>query len=249
MVKIVPTPDWFIGKDVIIEFFSLVVLIIFAVLAYRYYNLNKNRNILYLGTGFGLIALAQLATILTKLVLYYDFGPTTQIGEAIITSNLVSSVDLFYYAGFFFSGFLTLLGLYIIYRLPRQRKSVGDYLIVLYFALISSLLSREIFYIYHLTALFILVLTVEKFSWIYKKNKFFNTKILMMAFGLLALSQLIFVLSTVDILFVLGNVVELISYTIFLALIIRIWKYGKEKKPYGNNIRYVGDSSGKRRQY
>ncbi|MDZ4226591.1 MAG: hypothetical protein U1B79_00590, partial [Candidatus Pacearchaeota archaeon] len=72
MVKIVPTPDWFIGKDVIIEFFSLVVLIIFAVLAYRYYNLNKNRNILYLGTGFGLIALAQLATILTKLVLYYD---------------------------------------------------------------------------------------------------------------------------------------------------------------------------------
>ena len=249
MVKIVPTPDWFIGKDVIIEVFSLIVLIIFTIIAYRYYKLNKNRNILYLGSGFGLIALAQLATILTKLVLYYDIGPSQQIGEAIITSQIVNSVDLFYYAGFFFNSFLTLLGLYIIYRLPRDRKSIGDYVIVLYFILISSFLGREIFYLFHLTALFILILIIEKFFFVYKKNRFLNTKILMVAFNLLALSQLIFVLSTVDFLFVLGNVVELISYTIFLALIIRIWKYGKEKKPYGNNIRYAGDSSGKGRKH
>lgn len=249
MVKIVPTPDWFIGKDVIIEVFSLIVLIIFTVIAYRYYKLNKNRNILYLGSGFGLIAIAQLATILTKLVLYYDIGPSQQIGQAIITSQIVNSVDLFYYAGFFFHRFLTLLGIYIIYRLPRDRKSIGDYVLVLYFILISSFLSGEIFYLFHLTALFILILIIEKFFFVYKENRFLNTKILIVAFSLLALSQLIFVLSTVDFLFVLGNIVELISYTIFLALIIRIWKYGKEKKPYGNNIRYAGDSSGKGRKH
>lgn len=249
MVKIVPTPDWFIGKDVIIEVFSLIILIIFTVIAYRYYKLNRNRNILYLGSGFGLIAIAQLATILTKLVLYYDIGPSEQIGQAIITSQILKSVDFFYYAGFFFHRFLTLFGLYVIYRLPRDRKSIGDYLIVLYFVLISSLLSREIFYIFHLTALFILILIVEKYFIVYRKNRFFNTKILMVAFGLLALGQFVFILSDIDILFVLGNVLELISYAIFLALIIRIWKYGKEKKPYGNNIRYAGDSSGKGRKH
>jgi len=249
MVKIVPTPDWFIGKDVIIEVFSLIVLIIFTVIAYRYYKLNKNRNILYLGSGFGLIAIAQLATILTKLVLYYNVGPSQQIGQALITSQIVNSVDFFYYAGFFFNRFLTLLGLYIIYRLPRDRKSIGDYVVVLYFILISSFLSGEIFYLFHLTALFILILIIEKFFFVYKENRFLNTKILMVAFSLFALSQLIFVLSVVDVLFVLGNIVELISYTIFLALIIRIWKYGKEKKPYGNNIRYAGDSSGKGRKH
>ena len=111
MVKIVPTPDWFIGKDVVIEVFSLVVLAIFVFLAYRYYRMNKNRNILYLGSGFGLIALAQLATILTKLVLYYDIGPSQEIGQAIITSQIANSVDFFYYAGFFFHRFLTLSGL------------------------------------------------------------------------------------------------------------------------------------------
>jgi len=242
MVKIVLTPEWFIGKDIMIEVFSFLVLIAFVILAYRYYKISNRRRIFYLGVGFGLIALAQLATILTKMVLYYDIGPSEQIGQAIITSNLASSVDFFYYTGFFFHRFLTLLGFYMIYRLPRDRKSIGDYMAVLYFIIISSLLSREIFYIFHLTALFILVLIVEKYAWIYKENNFFNTKILMVAFGLLALSQLIFVLSDVDILFAVANTVELISYSIFLALIIRIWKYGKKKKPYGDNIRYAGNS-------
>ncbi len=249
MVKIVLTPEWFVGKDIMIEFFSLIVLIIFVAVASRYYRLNRNRNILYLGLGFGLIALAQLATILTKLPLYYNFEPATQIGEAILTSQIIGSVDLFYYTGFFFHRFLTLLGFYMIYRLPRNKKSVGDYLAVIYFIIISSLLSREIFYIFHLTALFILVLIVEKYSWIYRENKFFNTKILMVAFGLLALSQLIFVLSKIDFLFVLGNAVELIGYSIFLALIIRIWKYGKKKKPYGDNIGYAGNSPREKRKH
>jgi len=237
------------GKDVMIEVFSLIVLIIFAVIAYRYYKLNRNRGILYLGSGFGLIALAQLATILTKLVLYYDFGPSEQIGEAIMTSQIIGSIDFFYYAGFFFYHFLTLLGLYIIYRLPRERKSIGDYALVLYFILISTFLSKEFFYLFYLTALVILILIVENYVRIYRENRFFNTKILIVAFSILAFSQLIFILSTIDVLFVLGNIIELISYTILLALIIRIWKYGKEKKPHGYNIRYAGNSAGKKRQH
>lgn len=246
---IVPTPDWFLGKDVLIETFSFIVLLIFTVLALKYYKLNKNRNIFYLGLGFGLIALAQLATIFTKLVLYYDIGPSQAIGQAIITSQIVSSVDIFYYTGFLFHRFLTLAGLYIIYRLPRERKSIGDYALVIYFILISALLSREFFYLFHLTAIVILVLIVENYYRIYKRNKFINTKILMTAFGILALSQLIFILPGIEIMFVLGNMVELISYTILLALIIRIWKYGKKKKPYGNNLRYAGNSSGKGRKH
>ena len=249
MVRIVLTPEWFIGKDILIELFSFLVLIAFVILAYRYYKISGRRKIFYLGTGFGLVALAQLATILTKIPLYYNFGPVTQVGEAIVTNNLASSVDFFYYTGFFFHRFLTLLGFYMIYRLPRPRRSVGDYMAVLYFILISSLLSRDIFYIYHLTALFILILIVEKYSWVYKENKLFNTRVLMVSFGVLALSQLIFVLSDIDVLFAVANTIELVSYSIFLALIIRIWKHGKKKKPYGDNIRYAGNSAGKKRKH
>src|SRR3990167_7463061 len=243
MVKIVLTPDWFLGKDVFIEFFSFIVLIIFSILAIRSYKMNKNRNFLYLGWGFGLIALAQLAAVITKLVLYYDIGPTQAIGNAIITSQIVSSVDIFYYAGFFFQRFLTLCGLYIIYRLPRVKKSVGDYVLVVYFILLSAILSTSFYYLFHLTSLFLLVLIVNNYYQVYKKNKFVNTKILIVAFAMLALSQLIFVLSQIDALFVLASAIELISYLGLLFLVIKILKHGKKKKPNGYNIRYAGNNT------
>ena len=246
-MKIVFAPDWFLGMDVVIEAFSFIVLFIFSFLAIRNYKLNKNRSFLYLGAGFALIALAQLAAVMTKLVLYYDIGPSQAIGAAIITSQLVSSVDIFYSAGFFFQRFLTLSGLYIIYRLPRYKKSVGDYALIIYFILISALLSKGVFYLFHLTALVLLVLIFDNYHALYKKNKFVNTKILLIAFGMLALSQLIFILSNIEAMFVLGNVIELISYTILLILIVRILKYGKKKKPYGYNIRHAGNHPRKRR--
>ncbi len=248
-MKIVFTPDWFLGKDVLIDGFSFIVLFIFSFLAIRYFRMNrKNRKFLYLGVGFGLIALAQIATILTKIVLYYDFSFVQEIGKAIITSQAVKSVDIFYYIGFFFHKFLTLLGLYVIYRLPRKRKSYGDYFLILYFIIISALISKQFFYVFHLTALFFLVFIAGNYYEIYKKNKSTNTLILISAFGILALSQLIFVLSNIETIFVAGNIVELIGYVILLILIIRIFQYGKKKKPNEHNIRHAGNNPGKRRR-
>jgi hypothetical protein len=249
-MKIVLTPDWFLGKDVLIDSFSLIVLIIFSVLAIRSYKLNKkNRNLLYLGTGFGLIALAQMASVLTKLVLYYDIGPAQAIGQAIIIGQLVSSVNIFYYLGFFFHNFLILIGLFIIYRLPRKKMYIGDYTLVLYFILLSAILSayEGFFYFFRLTAFVLLILIVNNYYKIYKENKFVNTRLLITAFSILALAQLIYVLSKVETLFVVANIIELISYVILLFLIIRILKYGEKKKSYGYNIRHAGNRSGKKR--
>jgi len=245
-MKLVLTPEWFLGKDVIISVFSLLVLLTISFIAFRYYKLNRNRNVLYLGMGFGLISLAEIATILTKLVLYYDIGPSRVIGEAIINSGVLSSVDLFYYFGFLFYRFLTLLGLYVIYRLPQEKMSTNDYFLISYFLLVSALLSDEIFYLFHITELILLCLIVYEYSKVYTKNKFINTKILMVAFSLLALSQLMFILSEVEALFALGNVIELVSYTILLALVIRIWKYGKKTNANGHHIRHVVDNTRKR---
>ena len=250
-MKIVFTPDWFLGKDVMIEGFSFVVLLIFSILALRYYKLNKqNRKFLYLGTGFGLIALAQLSIFFTKLVLYYDIGPSQEIGKAVvITYQLLRSVDIFYYIGFFFHRLLTLLGLYIIYRLPRKKKSSGDLILAIYFIIISALLSRSVYYIFHLTALILLVMIVKNYVDLYNKNKFRNTLVLISAFGILALSQFVYILSKIETMFVVANIVELISYVILLILIIRILKHGKKKNPHGYNIRYVGNNPRKRRKH
>ncbi|HUW43481.1 MAG TPA: hypothetical protein VMV95_00780 [Bacillota bacterium] len=250
-MRIVLTPDWFVGNDILVCFFSLIVLIVISVLAVRSYRMHKkNKNLLYLGLGFGIIALAHLASLFTRLILYYDIGPSQAIGQAIITSHLVSSIDVFYYLGFFFHNLLVLAGLYIIYRLPQKKMYVGDYALVLYFILISTILSayEGFFFLFRLTAFVLLILIINNYCRIYKENKFANTKILITVFSVLALAQLIYVFSTIDVLFVMASVVELISYIIFLFLIVRILKHGEKKKSYEHNIRHVGNNPGKKRR-
>jgi len=224
-MKLVFTPDWFLGKDVIIESFSFIVLFIFFLLCWRYYKLSKKKSHLYLGIGFLLIALAQIATILTKLVLYYDTTFTHQIGQMIVTYHVVKSVDIFYQFGFFFERLLILLGFYIIYKLSLKKKWTGDSYLVLYFLILTSFFSLDLYYyIFHLTALLLILLIMKNYSQIYRKNKNTNTKILVIAFSLLALSQLIYILSKLATLFVIANLIELASYIILLILIIRILK-------------------------
>ncbi|MBU2615574.1 MAG: hypothetical protein KKC19_00555 [Nanoarchaeota archaeon] len=226
MVKIVFTPDWFLGKDILIEFFSFVVLLIFSILSIKGYRLKKNKSLLGLGIGFGLIALAKLSSVFTKLVLYYDSAPVQAVGQAIMTSQVFSSLDIFYYAGFFFYSFLTLMGFFVIYKIPHKKVYGGDYVLILYFIVISSILSKDLFYLFHLTAFLFLVLIVVNYLKIYQKNGFENTLMLIIAFSILALSQLIYILSKVGMFFALSNIMELISYTILLFLIIRIIKHG-----------------------
>ena len=243
-------PEWFLREDILIGIFSLIVLGIFTIFAVKNYRINKNRNLLYLGLGFGLIALAQLGLILTKAVIYYNTPVTTSIGVTIIESGVISSVDVLYGLSFFFYRMFTLLGFYVIYRLPQEKKFVGsDLALVTFFILVSAFISSELFYIFHLTALLLLILIVNSYYQVYKKNKFINTKILLVAFSMLALAQLLFVLSSFEVLFVVGSAIELISYTILLGLIVRIMKHGKEKKPYGDNIRHVGNHSRKKRKH
>lgn len=235
-MKIVFTPDWFLGGDVLIEVFSFLILLAFLILAYRNYKLSKNRSTKYLGLGFLAIAIAELATVFTKFVLYYDTTFTQEIGQMIITSRVVQSVDLFYYIGFFFHKLLTLGGLYAIYRIPLKRKLERDSLLAVCFIIISAAFSSAIYYLFHLTALILLILIINNYYKVYKENKSKNTCILLSSFSLLALSQLIFILSNLDICYVLAQILQLVSYLMLLFLIIRITrgKHGRKKLRVGN---------------
>ncbi len=225
-MKIVFTPDWFLGKDVLIDVFSFLVLFAFFILCVRYYKLNKKRNFLSLGTGFLLIALAQLATILTKFVLYYDTSFIQTIGQMVITYKIVNTVNIFYHVGFFFQRFLTLIGLYVIYKIPSHKKVKDlfpmDYLLILLALVGLAVLSIIAYWVFHLAVILFLALITSNYLKVYKENKSRNTRILIIAFALLALAHLIYFMSPFSILYVLANLIELVSYLILLFLIIRL---------------------------
>ena len=248
-MRIVFTPDWFLGSDVCIDFFSFLILFTFFVFAYKSYKLSKNKNSLYLGVGFLLIAIGEASMILTKLVLYYDTTFTQSIGQMIITYHVVRSTDIFYNIGFFFHKFFTLLGLYILYRVVLKERSSRELLLVLYFLIVASIFGSLFYYIFHITTLILLVMILSAYSKIYKKNKMFNTKILIIGFTLLAFSHFIFAFSEImSLIYVVGQIIQLISYIIFLCLIIVIWKNGKKKEQNRYNIRYAGSDTRKKRK-
>ena len=92
-MRIVFTPDWFLGQDVLINLFSFLILSLFFLLSVKNYRISKNKRILYLGVGFLLIALAELSVVLTKFAIFYDVDVTQSIGQAI---RLVLNFLLFF---------------------------------------------------------------------------------------------------------------------------------------------------------
>ena len=227
-MKILFTPEWFAGNDVFIDFFSFIVLVSFLVLCVKCYRLSRKKGLLHLGSGFFLIALAQLALILTKLVLYYDTGFTHSVGQAVIASNVVSSVDIFYYLGLFFHKLFTMLGLFVIYKIPVKRFMKSDIIIVAYFILASSLLSVSFYYVFYLTVLMLSVMIISNYTEVYGKNRNPNTRLLIVGFLIFALSQLVFTFSRIGAVYVAASVIELIGFLVFFAVIVRISKAAKK---------------------
>jgi hypothetical protein len=234
-MKIVFTPDWFLQGDVLIEIFSFLILAVFFYFSIRNYKLSGKRGFLHLGVGFLLIALAELSTILTKLVLYFDLYAvrfTHNLGRAFVSSQIISSVNFFYYTGFFIHNLLTLLGLYLIYRINMEKAAKKDILLMVYFIFISAFFGCVFhYYLFYLTSLIFIIFIVENYYKVYKENKTDNTKVLINAFSILAISQVLFLFSKFAGFYVVfAQILQLVSYIILLLLIIRIWEHGKQKK-------------------
>lgn len=200
---------------------------------------------MYLGVGFAFIALAQLAIIPAKFGLYYDTTFTTAIGNFIINYNIIQSTDMFYNISIFLNKALTLIGLYVIFRLPK-RKQIFDFVLVLYFLALSVFSGDLTAYLFYLTTLGLFALISYRYYSVYRKNKFPNTKILFIAFGLLALSKLLLLIPNLEIIGVLTDAIELISYIVLLVLIIRILKHDTKKKQDGYNLGHVKHTPRKR---
>jgi hypothetical protein len=242
-------PNWFLTPDFLISVFSFLVLFVFLILCIRNYRVDKNKAMLYLGIGFAFIALAQLAILTRKFGLYYNTIFTTYVGTSIVRYSVITPSDLLYRIGIFFYKAFTLLGLYIISRLPAKKKSIKDVFTITYFIVLSVLSSDVVNYLFRITAMALFALLSYNYYKVYRKNKFRNTIILSSAFAILSLSQLLFMMSQINIINIVADCLQLVSYIILLILIIRILKHGKKKEPDGYNLRYAKHHPRKRRKH
>jgi hypothetical protein len=238
-MEIILPPQGFFNVDILIEGISFITVLFFSFLCIKNYKLNKDKKFLYLGGGFGLITLAQLIITVIKIVLFSDASFIGMNGEIMIPHNMLNFITLFYNTGIFAYRGLILLGLYVVYKIPKKLFE-KDSLLAIYLITIVTILSEDIIHLFHITALIILLLIISKYYEIHSKNKSKGTVILIAAFSGLALSNAIFIFARLMTpIYVAASLVELASYITLLTLIIRILKYGKnngKKKQNGYNL-------------
>jgi hypothetical protein len=231
MLRLILSPYWFLGPDIIIDFFSFLVLLIFATLSLKYYKLSGNKKFLYLGLAFSLVSLGEFSKIIMNIGLYYDFTVVYKVGKIIVTSQMVKSIDAVYYIGFFLHRFLIMLGFYLLYYTTRKNKSGVEHLLILYFIVISAIFISNVYYLFNITVSVLLAIIFASYLQVYRKTKTENTKILSLAFLILLVSYLVMTFSRMNSgIYIAANILQLISYSILLYIIIKIYKHNENRR-------------------
>ncbi len=231
MIQLVYSPHWFYGKDIIIDIVSIFVLFLIAFFSIKFYKLNKrNKNYLFLALSFIFIGCSFIFKIITNFTIYYHVLETRRIGFMTFTYNAVNSSHILFFVGFLIYRLLMLFGLYMLYSIYLKQQKSNIFLIS-YLIIISTCFSSSAYYLFHVTSLFFLVIITYQYLKNYKKNRDSTTKLLAYSFGMITLSQVVFVFVAINtFLYVIAELIQLASYISLLITFIMVLKHGKKKK-------------------
>lgn len=239
MVKFIYSPQWFYGKDIIIDIVSIVVLLLIAFFSMRYYGIKKNRNYLHLAVSFAILAGSFLFKVIMNYNIYYKVIETKQLGLITVAFQALKASGKLFVTSFLLYWFFTLFGFYILYSI-YQKQSPSNFLLGTYLLLVLSYFAYPAYYVFHLTLFVLLVLITLNHSRKYIKTRHFATKLVACSFGLIALSQVFFILVDVNSHFyVIGELVQLIGYIILLITFIMVLRYGRTQDKDRHHWRYA----------
>jgi hypothetical protein len=229
MIEVVFTPQWFYGKDLIIDFISLLVLLFIAYFSFSYFRLNKQIKYCNLSLSFLLLALSFIFKIMMNFTIYYNVLETKKIGFITFSYNVLKSSDTLFFVGFLVYRLLTLIGLYMLYSLYKKQPKTNIFLIA-YLLIISTYFTQSAYYVFHMTSLILLVMITYEMFRNYKKKKHNTTKWLTISFGIITLSQILFIYVKLNHnLYVIGEVIQLVGYVLLMITFLKVLYYGKKK--------------------
>ena len=231
VTEVMFAPDWFASKDIIIHGFNVLVLLIIAAFSVRFYFLKKqdNKNYLFFAASFILLAISFLWKIVTDITVIYEIINVKQVGILDVTFKTIYTEKVLFVAGHLAHYLFLLLGLYILY-VVLNRKSTMNHLFILYFIIITTIFSNFSYFIFHLTALVLLMGIAYRYFLIYKSNKRKSTKLLFTSFCILALSQVLFMPVKLYVnIYIAAQIVQLIGFLILLIAFITVLYNGKKK--------------------
>ena len=229
MVQLVFSPKWFWGKDIFIDSIAAFVLILIAVFVTRYYGIKKSRNHLYFAISFYLIALSFLSKILINFTIYYRVLHTQIVGSIQYTQVILKSSEILAISGLVFYRLLTLAGLFMLYSI-YEKQSKANIALMAFFIVTSAFFSKEDYYIFYILSFILLGIISNRYYQNYRKNRKKETGMLAASFAVITMSQIFFMfVNFTRHLYVAGEAMQLIGYTILLVTFVTVLKHGREK--------------------
>lgn len=169
------------------------------------------------------------------MTVFYDLIERNQpeiIGQVILqTGDALRSYDVFSNLTFAAFGFLHLLGLYYLYSVYQKNQSKSSMFLIGYFIIITTYFSHLNYYIFHITAFIFLSLITALYINRYKENGYENTRLLGISFGVIALSQILFIFTSLGTEFyIIGETIQLMGYLLLFLILKKVLHYGQKKK-------------------
>lgn len=237
MIQLVYSPEWFFGHDIIIDIFSIIVLLLIGAFSIKYFKIDKNKiSYLWLAISFIIIALSFFFKIASNFRVYYDILTTEKLGLMAFTVHSLTSANLVPYLGFLLYRVFALIGLYILYEIYQKEHDISKIVLMISLILINIYFSRSAYYIFHLISLIILIFITRNYYENYNKVKKKPAKMLTYGFAVITLSQFLFIFTNTDSLFyVIAELIQLLGYMILLYTFMMVLKHAKKKKQNRHN--------------
>ncbi len=217
MIRLVFSPKWFFGIDIVFEAFFVLIALLISFYGYKIFRVSRSKEHRHFSLAFLFIALSFIFKITTNFDIYYNVFKTLRLGKTTVTFSYIYSSEILHIAGLFlFKLFLT-AAFFTLFLLTDRRHSKKDVYLTLYLIFISTLFSISAYYVFHLTLSIILLFIVKHFFENYKRSPKRSKFIVFFSFLMLFLSQLAFMLIFLGLEFyVVGEILMLVGYSALL---------------------------------
>ena len=231
MYRLLLTPEWFQGVDILFEAVGLVTAFLIAAYAWRAYELNKENRFLYFSLAFVLVGSSLLFKIISSGVLYFTPVRNTVLDVLRPTVGLRLRYTNLYYGATFFLQMASLLGgwllIFFVSQKPRARlqrfHELSQIALFVYFVLLISVVAQFKHVVFYLTASVLLALIILNYYKNYLENRNPNTFRVMLAFLFIFISHLFFIfVFLLPGLYVIGQLFLVVGFSSLLYTQARI---------------------------
>jgi len=232
MIDLAFSPEWFFGKDVVIDLFSVLTLFLLTYFSLKYYKLGSSRKYLYLCISFFVIGVSFVLKILSNIAIsHYTVSEAPHDVLINSTLGLIPSYWAIAWILLLLYRVLMLVGLYGLYSTYSDEPEKSQIVFTIFLLVIAAYFTRFSYFIFHLVALVLLGFITWRYLMNYKRTKLSTAKLLVYGFALITISQIFFVFTGLNpVLYVIGEIIQLLGFVSVLFTLILVLKHGKKKK-------------------